>query len=219
MNKILVLDLDGTILDCRDRHYACYRSILIKNNLQPLPIDEYWIAKRLKIDIAQILKRSGGGDHYNIFMREWLYRIEDKNMLLMDKLHPGALAVLHHWKKNGYHLILVTARRNAEALAHQLLHLGIKEMFAEILLSSVSGPGEIKARTFLNNHPSEAPKVLAWIGDTEADIEAGRYLRTTTVAVSCGIRDRCVLGPLAPDYLVRDLPDFAEHWRVDPGTG
>ena len=72
----IFLDLDGTILDGKLKHYNCYRDILIKDGGQPLDIDIYWNMKRSKIKRTITLEKSFYKKSYDDFYNQWIDNIE-----------------------------------------------------------------------------------------------------------------------------------------------
>ena len=69
----IFLDLDGPVLDGKERHYFCYRKILKKLGFEPVGIDEYWASKREKGNRRDLLKRSGAERAYDKFFAEWIF--------------------------------------------------------------------------------------------------------------------------------------------------
>ena len=59
MIRTVIVDLDGTILDGRFRHYACYRQILEERGYAPVSLESYWRMKLERADRRQQLAASG----------------------------------------------------------------------------------------------------------------------------------------------------------------
>jgi phosphoglycolate phosphatase len=200
---MLVLDLDGPILDGRHRHYACYRALLEEAGATPLPLDRYWDLKRERVDRRRLLAESGAAELYDRFLEGWLARIESPEMLALDRLQPGAIEALRAWKGAGLSLVLVTARRDEPALLAQLDAFAVRSLFSEIVPTPFAETGEAKARALVAR--VRPVRWSGWIGDTEVDVDAARRLDVPSVAVTCGLRTRAYLQSLQPAFICDDL--------------
>src|SRR5262249_1152691 len=118
--RTVILDLDGPLLDGRDRHYACYRGILEAAGYVPGDADRYWEMKRNRAERRAHLAASGAEAIYEEFQRAWLDRIEAPELLALDRVQPGAPDVLGRWKDRGIQLVLATFRRHPDRLLDQL---------------------------------------------------------------------------------------------------
>lgn len=201
---MIVLDLDGPILDGRLRHHECYRRILETAGVRPLPLDRYWALKRERVDRRRLLAESGAEALYDTFLASWLATIETPELLAFDRVQPGALETLRAWKDAGVPLALVTARRAEAELQDQLAALGLRPLFAAIVATPFAETGEAKASAFTARLGGAAP-CRGWIGDTEIDVDAARRLGVPSVAVTCGLRTAAYLQSLDPSFLYDDL--------------
>ncbi len=207
---MIVLDLDGPLLDGASKHYACYRDILTQEGFEPLQISEYWALKRRRVDRHDLLNRSGADAIYERFLAQWLEHIETPPYLALDRLQPGALEVLEEWCESGQQVVLITARRRRDALHSQLRDLGLLDRFAAVVTCGLSSEGLAKAPAFTARFGEVRNRVKCWVGDTEADILAAKDLGITSVALSCGLRDPEYLRTLQPDHLFVGLREMAE---------
>lgn len=192
----IFLDLDGPLLDGKERHYYCYRSILKKNGLKPIGIDKYWERKRARVNRKDLLSISGAEGIYDDFLASWMQIIESPAALAFDKVQDGAVDCLRRWKKQSIALILVTRRNNKQNLEEQLNRLELRPLLDEVLVCS-HGDGHVKAdevrnRYRINNYQEDA----LWIGDTEEDWKAAVSLGCNIVLLSNGLRDEAYLRSL-----------------------
>lgn len=116
-------------------------------------------------------------------------------MLALDHLQPGVARALRKLRSAGLQTVLLTARRDRDALEQQLLDLGIRDTLSDVI---AVGAGR--------KTPPRGVLCLRWIGDTEADIEGARAAGIPVTAVTNGIRTRSLLARAAPDDLA---PSFA----------
>src|SRR2546430_1907533 len=120
----IVVDLDGTIIDCAARHYAWYADISNRFRLPCLDASSYWAMKRRKASWSEIASKAGGKVHLEYFEREFLASIEDPAYLRLDTLYDGASSALSRLRDMTSSLILATMRRHTAPLEHQLNQLG-----------------------------------------------------------------------------------------------
>lgn len=213
MIDTIVLDLDGPLLDGRDRHYQCYRDILLEQGLEPVPVAKYWRLKRGRVDRRRLLSLSGASDFYDGFLAAWLRRIESKKYLRMDRLQDRAMDVLQAWKGAGVTVVLATMRNNPDHLMWQLRHLGLAGFFDEVVAVGCGLGWEGKAervRPVLAR--SRRGGSVYWVGDTETDVCAARALGVRICALTCGLRTESYLAGFNPDLLKRDLWSFFAEW-------
>jgi phosphoglycolate phosphatase len=208
MKGTIFFDLDGTLIDTSERHYRVYKNILdfygIPNTLSK---EEFWNQKRNSIKTVELLPRTSSDKLIQKFMDEWLKRIEDKRYLKYDNLLPGSLDVLSILKDKA-DLTLVTLRNNRENLFWELSSFGLTKYFKEILVDS---PVKLKNKTTLVRgyieRYSKGDNFII-VGDTEADISAGKELGMLTVAVNYGIRSKEFLTKLKPDFCLDNLSEI-----------
>jgi phosphoglycolate phosphatase len=193
---VVVLDLDGPLLEGRDRHWECYRQVLQGYGHEPLPQEDYWRLKRTGADRLVQLAASGAESIYDQFLEGWLGLIETPELLSLDRLQPGVLDVLDRWRDAGLYLVLATHRRDPVALRDQLLSLGLGSRLDRVLPSPPGGGAQGKAAAVTDALRGEAARVCAWIGDTPVDHAAARILGCAAWIVTCGVRDASVFESL-----------------------
>ena len=205
MKKILIVDLDGPVLDGRIRHYQCYSDILIKNGYKPLSIEKYWQLKRGKCNLRRILVKTDAEELYDLFLKRWLSHIEKKKYLTLDKLQFGAKDTLKNFKRDGFELALVTMRNNKNNLYWQLDKLKLTKYFKKIIVVGSKNGLNAKfepVRQYLKD--SSVDKIF-WIGDTEADILAANKLGIKIVIVENGLRTREYLKFMGQKFIFESL--------------
>ncbi|MHC1682485.1 MAG: HAD family hydrolase [Clostridiaceae bacterium] len=199
MLNIIFIDLDGTILDGKDKHYKCYIDI-IKNNGEPLEIEEYWNLKRKKTSLDLILQKSKYKYSTEKFLKEWYEKIESYNYMKYDKLKPEIESALNRFVNFGYKIILVTKRRNKKNLVKQLNELGISKYFHDVYCNDFGVNSKIKMVKDIDFDNA------LFIGDTEEDIETAKYLDIKSIAVMNGIREKKFL--YKADYYYDEVKDI-----------
>lgn len=215
MNTV-VLDLDGPLLDGRLRHYACYREILTRHGFDLLSLDQYWAMKRARKNLREQLAATGADALVDVFREQWLERIEQPDLLKLDRLQPGVLAVLDAWRAHGVRLILATMRRDKHGLEAHLRRCRLACRFSRVLCCDPTRGGVGKAHRVRQAFPDLDDHPCVWIGDTEADVNAARAMGCVIWVVTSGLRDETYLQSLHPDYLTADLRgiDLAQAWPL-----
>jgi phosphoglycolate phosphatase len=205
-------DLDGPILDVSPRYVALHHDLLAEVGVRGMPGGLYWRRKRARVSEAQILRELGAPEHATGYERRRLELIESPNYLALDRCWPCVEKVLGELTDR-HEMVLVTARANRPALLEELDRLGVTRFFGEVL-SIPAGHGVDRQKAGLINDylrkNGQSPDGNWIVGDTEADIGAGRLVGLFTAGVLCGIRDREWLAAARPDVLLDDIRDLRE---------
>lgn len=215
-----VIDLDGPILDGRQRHYHCYRDILAGLGFEPLAIDHYWNLKRDRVDRRQLLSLSKASASYDQFLSAWMERIETQSYLSLDRLQLDVRGVLASWRDKGIRLVLATMRNNPDGVRWQLKRFGISSLLDDVLTIPSQRGARGKAEAVEAVLGSHHGKQMVWIGDTEFDFDASRKIGATACLLACGLRSREYLNSLGPDMLEDDMRSLARSevlgtWLTD----
>jgi len=206
---IMFWDLDGPILDVSKKYYEVYRDILLEHKEEPLSKKQYWALKRSKVPVEELLNRTNSQRIIKKFNSTWIEKIETKNYQKFDQLQRNTIDVLTRCaEKNG--LVIVTLRRNRNTLLAQLKDLGIIDYFIDILSSgtSIQHNWHIKYNLITDYLKGKNKEKHIIIGDTEADILAGKNLFFYTVAISNGIRSSKILQRSNPDYIFSSISQY-----------
>lgn len=201
----IFFDLDGTLLEISKKYYQTHIMASGIIDLKPLSFNKYWKAKRTKLPENEILGLKIESEFFRSYEKRRIDLLEDKSLLDLDTPVPMLLNTLGSLKKR-HRLYLVTLRRKKKNLLNQLRKLKIMDSFEKILTAT---PGSNLALSKVNliRKIKYSPEDLI-IGDTEADISAGRELSIRTVAVFSGIRSKSFLRSCKPDFLVSNIKDY-----------
>jgi phosphoglycolate phosphatase len=220
-------DFDGPIVDVSTRYYSTYRLALA--NLQkdfgsneiaaltPLSQEEFWQMKRNRMPDIEIAGKSGLPPAViDFFLGQVSEIVNHSDLLYQDKIQPGVSWALNLLSSKGAQLILVTLRDRdqAQGILEEagLLHLftgifGTKAQAEAAYVNSIEHKTRLLRCAAAAHWPLEIrDRQPAWmIGDTEADIWAGRNLGINTIALTCGIRSREYLQQQSPSFILDDL--------------
>jgi phosphoglycolate phosphatase-like HAD superfamily hydrolase len=196
---LIFTDLDGPILDGKNRHYQCYKSIIEEGGGSPLPIEDYWQMKRAKINRKIILEASGYTLSYDVFFNTWLQRIEQPEYLALDELKPDAADTLRTWSSK-WPVFLVTARQSENNLLQELSSLGILQYFHQILCCDFRTKEGKYSR--IRDIPFDD---AVFVGDTEDDYATASKCGIPFLAITTGLREpRYLQTP----YLYKEISDI-----------
>jgi phosphoglycolate phosphatase-like HAD superfamily hydrolase len=210
MFDFIFLDLDGPVLEGRERHYACYRDIIEKKGGRPLDLDTYWQLKRQKTSRDVILEKSQFKAEYSVFMDAWMSSIESPSYLKYDALKPDVPQQLQRLKNHTRQLYLVTMRHNRAELLKQLDGFGILSFFDSV----------VDCPPLRQNTKYEALKNLNFkkalvIGDTEEDVNTARHLGVPCIGISNGLRDP---RSIDTEHIFPELCDIPDALLTRLGT-
>ena len=196
----IFFDLDGTIIDSRNRLFSLFCD-LTKQNI--LDIDDYWELKRSMYDHEFILKTycNYSDEQVTSFNISWINKIETRKYLSKDILFPFTIEVLQELTSNKTKIYLVTARQSTENTRSELSELGIDQFFSNIFITNAQMNKSIIIRNF--NIPITRKDLF--VGDTGIDMQAGKELGITTVAVLSGFRNRSMLKKYNPEFIIDDI--------------
>jgi phosphoglycolate phosphatase len=209
--KILVFDLDGTIVDSTEAHAKAFNLAFKKNNLVRLP--ETKIIRVFGPPAEDVIKKL-----YPAIGKRRLDAVaKDKKDFLKQTAHytkslPGILETLEKLKKK-YILVLIsnsTHNEIIELLDEAKINPNIfKGIFGSIEL------GHHKPDPYVIKHIEKMikAKVEYIIGDTIYDIRTGKNAGIKTIAVLTGIHDIKTLGKEEPTLIIKSLsllPDIID---------
>jgi phosphoglycolate phosphatase len=207
---IILIDLDGTLIDTSERHFRVYKDIVNLYEISDtLSKEIFWNKKRQGKKTSSILPYRLSNKSIQGFSDEWLERIETRDYLSFDRLFQDSIQTLSTLQTIGY-LALVTLRKDSSNLIWELEYFGLDRYFKKILVGS---PLCYRDKTDIIKENIELkanglnPII---IGDSEIDILTGKKLGLTTIAITRGIRSEEFLRKLKPDFCLNRLSELIE---------
>lgn len=184
MRPLVAVDLDGTIVTCRERQMAALRDVTSTMRLVVESPDRVWERKRKGATTAEALIAEGmNGAIAAEAAERWRAQVEHDDLLKIDRVLPGAAPALEMLVCQGWRVAIVTARQRPAAAKRQLTRLGIAELVQETHVVAPSDVVNAKARVL------ETRKAVGFVGDTEADAAAAALAGVDFVGVGTGQRD------------------------------
>jgi phosphoglycolate phosphatase-like HAD superfamily hydrolase len=225
-------DFDGPLVDVSNRYYSTYRLALTEiqkynstssDIITPLAKAEFWQMKQERIPDIDIAKKSGlPVEAIDPFLSQVNQIVNHPDLLHQDVMQPGVGWALHFLHSQQVQLVLVTLRAQEQAQqilqAAQLDHLfsgiyGTHGAIDAAYQNSIELKTQLlRAAAAIHWPPAVHAYHPAWmIGDTEADIWAGRNLDIPTIALTCGIRSHKYLQKQSPTLILADLVSATNH--------
>ena len=209
MKKLILYDLDGTLVDTRQDIITSVRYALEILKGPDLTDDEIkdCVGTGLHALIKQVFRTE---DEKLADQGSKLYREHyKKHMLDHTKLYPGAREFLEHFKDRKQ--AVITNKPNP--FSSQILEaLGVAHFFIAVLAGDNGLP--FKPDPAAIHHLMEATgateEEVLFVGDSSIDIQAARNAGVEVVTLSHGFANEATLREAKPDHIVRDFPELMQ---------
>jgi phosphoglycolate phosphatase-like HAD superfamily hydrolase len=181
-------DLDGTLIDARERQVGVAAEALAQLTGQELDGAGFWRAKRAGATTLAALTQLGyGAEVAEEVAGHWGRRVEDDDWVERDRALPGARRVLTALRAEGWTIIVLTARRRAEGAGRSLRAAAIASLVDHVEVADPRSAVADKGRALARLAPA------GFIGDTDSDGRAALAAGIPFAAVSTGQRSRAYL--------------------------
>jgi len=200
----IIFDLDGTLIAVSARHYTLYRRVISEQGVEALPPDDYWQHRRAGESTIDLLAATPGVD-VGRFTEGWMAGIERPDWLSLDEPYDGAIEIIKALQPK-YELVLITLRRDRDALMDQMDALQLRPYFREVICH---GPELAKGKHLLQGVAELTPGGYA-VGDTEADIELASETGRRAICLSYGVRSGRYLASRGAETVIGSLRELPE---------
>ena len=206
MIKLLIFDLDGTLVDTLTTIQAAVNDTMRKFGFREYSYEEMRVlvghgARKLIRDTCTAEAFEKGGDEF--FEEVYSYYGEAYYAVHLDveKPYDGITEALTKFKNAGYKIAVLSNKPN------EFVEGIINKIFPEELISHTQGQTALPIKP----HPAAAlaiaekfgvsPEECAFIGDSDTDVMTGKNAKMFSVGVTWGYRDRELLESLEPDAM------------------
>ena len=207
--KLIIFDLDGTLLDAYGAIIESFNYTMHKVNSPQR--DNLTIRRAVGWGDENLLRPFVEGKDLKSALK--IYRLHHKASLIRHaRLFPGARNLLETLRSKGYKLA-VASNRPTKFSRILINHLKIAKYFDYVLCADKLKQGkphpEIlhKIRKSLSSKPGET----LYVGDMVIDIQAGRRGRVKTAAVATGSSTLAELKREKPCLIIKKVADL---WRL-----
>lgn len=194
--KIIIFDLDGTLIDTSLRWYKLHSDLAQKYKFKPYGRSTYIRLKRRGLTEKQIMQWKLQSQALRNYLKARESLIESKYYLSFDKLKPEIKKLLKTLKKN-HQLFLTTSRLNVKNLKTQLLGFGIRKYFSKIIVGESQKERQWKLKLLIGSARSH----YVLVGDTPRDYMLAKKMGIECFLVSDGSRAKVILKKLKPQAL------------------
>ena len=186
--KTIFLDLDGTLLDSRERHTVVLECALKECKVYNCDLSNYMVYKANGNSTLDFLKKELrlGAEISEIVAEVWKQKIEEEKYLEIDTLYEDTLPFLKLIKRKGYKTIIVSARKNRDYIVNWINRSEINKLIDQIIIVSPYDAANEKLTVLVQNRDEKS----VCIGDTEIDYEAGIKSEMLTFILNRGFRSR-----------------------------
>ncbi len=213
--KGVIFDLDGTLIDSLDTYNLAFNRIVTRYQLIPIDIREMEDFLNQFVSLEQLLQQL-----YPSLLSDEIktFRTEMKNeFIALAKDHitlqPHVKEVLESLKERGIKIGVATGRMSTGKGKWR----DLKNLKIDYLINAVVTGGETKPKP----HPASLIKCTQklglslseciFVGDSRADIIAGKSAGIRVIAVPTGVASREQLAEEFPDYILDSLDLLPRH--------
>ena len=220
MVPVLISDLDGTILDVRERtaysHLLALRKAGYEVELEQIrQLNQYTINSRellthLNIELTSHKMKSYISTLMNYFYRNWR----------ISQVVPGAIDALRRTRKNFQSFLLITSRQRSTATEKEVRRFGLAQLFDKLItrgdLARAEGVNHIPLYPFVPHRRRLLHLALqgldlqreVWVvGDSPAELKAAKSLGFITIGVLTGVGTQEDMAPWA-DHILNSITEI-----------
>lgn len=205
--RAVVFDLDGTVVDSVELIVASMQYAIQTVLGREMSREESIAQVGRPLREQMVILSPEHADELVRVYREWNHREHDK----MLKLYDGIVNLLYALDEAGVTLGLVTSKsRYTTQMAFDLT--GIESYFEQSICADESPRNKPLPDPILLclERMGVAPQEAAYVGDSPADIQAGKAAGADAIAVTWGVFSEDALLAEKPDLLVHTIPQLAE---------
>lgn len=216
MNKLLIWDIDGTILDCK----GCGRKAL-SHAFKELyghenAFSDVDLTGKIDIEVIEEIVNKYGVQNFNNheFTKEY-GEILKRIMEITEgvKLIDGVENFLRKYSNEKYYYLSIATGNCKVGAKGKLTHCDVNHYFKtgaygdearnrkELVSVAIENAKRYYQVDFLKEN-------IYYLGDTPKDIEAAKFNEVKSIALSTGFYSYDVLNEHEPDYLLTDLRDL-----------
>jgi phosphoglycolate phosphatase len=203
---LLIFDLDGTLVNTLGDITASLNHSLVL--LGRLPVEVNTVRRYVGDGLGMLIERALGGPSEQAAEAAELFKEHHhQNFTAHSQLYPLVKETLEHFKALP---LAVITNKNTEFCGPLLESLGIKHYFTRVIGGDAGfpikpAPDSIEKIMALCNVPKE---FTVMVGDSVADVQAGKAAGVTTCAVTYGYRSEEELRVAGPDYIVQSIAEL-----------
>jgi phosphoglycolate phosphatase-like HAD superfamily hydrolase len=202
----IVLDLDGTLLDSRQRHIFVLVDCVNNVNETKYAYKDFcdFVSYKSEGNTGLMYLKNKGIVNEADINSLWIKKIEYKKYLQLDVLYPDTLSAIDklYYK---YNLFLITARSNKRNTVWQLSKLNFAKYFCDIMI--VKNTGNVGLNKY---NTIKSISVDFVVGDTEVDQKLAEYAHCTFYPLNNGFRSKNYWEQYVPNNSYYNLEEIVK---------
>ena len=206
--KLIIFDADGTIWDSEKDVFLAFNHTLTNNGNKEVTKEEF--QKLAGLDLGEMFKRILSKDKetlVNEYVKKYReYYIDEGHYADETTLFENVKETLENLKKQGFYIAIASGK--PKRILDKMV-----ECFRLNEFEFVLGTGEScfkpkpdpEALNYIMNELNVSKKDAVMVGDTKADITAGKNAGMDTIAVTYGYEKIDILKMANPTYMIEDF--------------
>lgn len=213
--KGAIFDLDGTLIDSLETYRMAFNSTVERYNLKSIDIKELTDFLNQFLSLEQVLKKlypSLKPEAIQEFMVEMR-----KKFIALSKHHitlkPHTREVLLSLKEQGMKIGVATGRMSrGDGKWRELKNLRIDSLVDTVVTAGETKPKPDPASIIkCAEELGLSLKDCVFVGDSKADVIAGRSAGVKVIAIPSGVASRQQLADEMPDFVLDCLAELPAH--------
>jgi len=121
-------------------------------------------------------------------------------------VYPGIVGLIKKLKEKGISMAVLSSDLS-DTIFPEIRNFGLENIFCDVSVDVHDKTGEICNLLKRNNFDTDE---TVFVGDTNLEIEAGKYAGIKTIAVTWGFYSEHRLKTLNPDFIVHNIKELEE---------
>lgn len=211
--KLIIFDADGTIWDSEKDVFLAFNHTLKNNGDKEITKEEF--QKLAGLDLGEMFRRVLTKDKEilaNEYVRKYRkYYIDEGHYADETTLFENVKEILENLKKQGFYMAIASGKpkRILDKMV-ECFHLNEFEFVLGTGESHFNPKPDPEILNYIMNKLHISKKDAVMVGDTKADIMAGKNARIDTIAVTYGYENLEILEKSNPTYLIDNFKTLQE---------
>lgn len=209
MKKAVIFDLDGTLVDSLENLQYCTNHAITACGYDPIPVEpyRYFVGDGAMMLVTRALKYAGDtkAKDFDKAFEAFKVFFED-NCMYKVRPYEGVVACLETLKKNGIKIAVFSNKPHEKTVSV------VETLFGKGYFDEVLGQGDLVPKKpcpdgvhLLAKRMGVSLDEIAYVGDTNTDMQTGKGAGVFTIGALWGFRDRKELEENHADVVI-DTP-------------